>query len=68
MHLKLINEIFKYKLPMNKKQHFDPTGTDKHFFSQIINFIILHWYLLYCSTNNINPKIKNQESNFQLNV
>ena len=61
MHLKLNNEIFKYKLPTLKKRHFYPIETDKHLFSQIIKFTILHWHLLHCSTTNINPKI-NQES------
>ena len=33
MHLKLINEILKYKLSWLKKRYFYPIETDKHLFS-----------------------------------
>ena len=55
MHLKLINGILtEYKLSGLKKRYFYPV-------ENWIN-IPLHWYLLYCSNTDINPKI-NQESN-----
>ena len=42
MHLKLINEILKYKLSGLKKRYFYPIETDKHFLSSIIKFTIIH--------------------------
>ena len=39
---KLINEILKYKLSVLKKQYFYPIEIDKHLFSPIIKFTIIH--------------------------
>ena len=42
MHSKLINEILKYKLSVLKKRYFYPIEIDKHLFSPIIKFTIIH--------------------------
>ena len=42
IHLKLTNEILKYKLSGLKKQYFYPIETDKQLFSPIIKFTIIH--------------------------